>query len=377
MPDLKETYGYKDSRPFGAAVAYSIFKNAYTDNSIELSQKEFAENYSYTADTNSLYINISRNYYVNNADIDALLNFVEKGNTAFIAANKFDTLLLNRLYCKQVNYNGIYGFSKPSFQNSVTTFNDAINLYDETYGYYFYPFENNFSQLNGLYARVVGYNAYNKANCFVFFWGKGRIFFHCEPRTLSNYFLLQKNNYLYLQQFIKMFPETPNYIYWDNYYVGKNYVSNNDSDGSTLSTILKYPALAKAFYILLALLLLYLFFNSKRKQRIVPIIKPNENNSVAFAEAIAGLYLAKKDNDNIAEKIITYFKEQIRSKYFIQVQLQDEHFAATLSRKSGVSIDITTPLIKKIHQIENTVKVTDEQLLQLNHLIETFQKNQS
>lgn len=373
-PDLRESFSYRDSRPFGTSVAYGITKNIFTPQKVEINKNQFADNYGWDGDTASLYMNISRNYYVTERDAESLLDFVYDGNTAFISADNYDTLLLNKLFCKQ-NVADFYSkYLLSEMRNTSSRLSDGLSIYKENFSYFYFPFTNYFKEINGSYARIVGYNDAGKANFFVFLWGKGRIYFHNEPRTFSNYFLLTKNNYLYLQTILQMMPAQPSNIYWDNYYSNKNYVANTDSK-STLDTILKYPPLAKAFFIAIALLLLYIFFNSKRRQRIVPVIKPTQNTSIAFAEAIAGLYLNKNDNKIIADKIITYFNEHVRSKYFVNIQVNDPSYADILSRKSGIAFEIVDELTTVIKKINSSPAVSDEQLLHLNGLTEKFFKN--
>jgi hypothetical protein len=167
-------------------------------------------------------------------------------------------------------------------------------------------------------------------------------------------------------------------VIWDNYYPKRNAAQNRSGDddgGSTFSEIFKHPPLKAAFWIILSLLLLFILFGIKRRQRIVPMVKPTENTSIAFAEAIAGLYLSKKDNKVIADKIVTYFNEQIRTKYFIHLPITDASFADVLSRKTGVPIDTTEALVKNMLGVAKNVKVSDVQLLSLNSLIEKFFKN--
>ncbi len=371
LSDLRESYSYSDTRPFGTSVAYDIVKHAYPSNNVMLSKKEIGDNYNWTSDTASLYFNISRNFFANDRDAEALLEFVYKGNTAFIASSNIDSALLNKLYCKLAMPNDYF---MQAYDSTSTKYVDAVNQYEENYSYFYYPFVNYFTEVNGSYARIVGYNGGGNINMFVFMWGKGRFYFHCEPRAFSNYFLLTKNNYLYMQQLIQMLPDTAQNLYWDTYYGRKNYSSNAESSGSTWSVLFKYPPLKYAFLICLALLLFFIFFNSKRKQRIVPIIKPTENTSIAFAEAIAGLYLSKKDNKVVAEKMITYFNEHVRTKYFLNMHINDSSYADILSRKSGVAIDTTKQLTDAIVNINASEKVSDEKLLLLNGLIEKFFK---
>ena len=374
-PDLRESFSYRDTRPFGTSVTYNLFKKKYANENFEVNKKTFADNYGWDYDTASLYINISRNYYVTKRDAESLMAFIYKGNTAFISAAKFDTILLNKLFCKQNIPAGFPDNSISALKNTFVCFNDNLSLYQKKYSYFYLPFTNYFSEINGSYARIVGYNEKAEANFFVFLWGKGRIYFHNEPRALSNYFLLTKNNYLYLQEILQMMPEKPDNVYWDNYYSNKNFSSNAGNGSSTIGTLLKYPPLAKAFFIAISLLLLYIFFNSKRRQRIVPIIKKTENTSIAFAEAIAGLYFSKKDNKIIAEKIITYLSEHIRTKLFININVNDVGYAELLSRKSGVDFVTVNELVSLIKSIQKSEKLTDQQLLKLNGLTEIFFKN--
>ncbi len=374
LPDLKESFSYQDTRPFGTSVAYSILKNSYPDNEIEINKTEFAENYSLTYDTAAVYINISRNYFVTEKDADALLEFVYKGNTAFISAQRFDTLLLNKIYCKKADDFNFY--TKVPYTNTSVSYTEDLSLYKDSFHFFYYPLDNYFSELNSSYARKVGVNENGKTNMFAFLWGKGRIYFQCEPRAYSNYFLLTNNNYKYWKELLQMLPANPSYVYWDNYYARKNFGGGNKG-GSTLSEIMKRPPLKAAFFISLFSLLLFVLFGLKRKQRIIPVIKPTDNTSIAFAEAIAGLYLSKKDNKVVAEKMITYFNEHVRTKYFLNIHINDSSYADILSRKSAVPIDITKQLTDSILSINASVKVSDEQLLLLNGLMEKFFKRGS
>lgn len=380
MPDLKETYGFKDKNPFGGFVAYNMLKASYPENNITHVKEDFAKNYNADFDTKSVYFNISRNYYVSDIDAESLLGFVYKGNTAFIASSNIDTNLLAKIYASQADTILPFTSGNP-FRNASLNWVAAIDSAEKPFGYFYYPFSAHFPLINSTYARIVGYNEYKQVNCFVFFWGKGRLYLHCEPRAFSNYFLLTKDNYKSMRALLAVLPQDVEKIYWDDNYSKKNYRrndnrnNNNNDNFSTFGTIMKYPALKRAFWITLFLLVLYILFNSKRRQRIVPVVKKPENTSIAFAEAIAGLYLNEKDNRLIAEKMITYFNEYLRTKYFITGQIQDPAYAETLSKKTGVSPETTAALAQAILSINTSAKVSDQQLLSLNGLIEKFYKN--
>ena len=371
---MRETYSYSDAKPFGASVAFGIMKNAYPQKDITLVKTEFDEDYSATM--NNLYINISRNFLIEEENIRELLSFVVKGNTAFISSAHFDTTFFDRINCKQQSMDNVSEMFQ-ILQKTYTGFIKEKTLYKDSFNYFYKPFYSSFTDINTLHGREIGVNESGNTNMFVYYYGKGKFIFHTEPRAFSNYFLLTKNNYLYMQTVLKMLPKNPDNIYWDNFYNKKNYIrkSQNSGGGSLLAALLKSAALLFAFFAILAIFIFYLLFSSKRKQRIVPVIKPTENSSVAFAEALAGLYLNKKDNKVIADKMITYFNEHIRTKYYFTTNINDETYTENLSRKSGVAFDVTNELANTIRQSNARLKITDEELLNLNSLIEKFIKN--
>ena len=163
-------------------------------------------------------------------------------------------------------------------------------------------------------------------------------------------------------------------MYWDDYYNKKNYPPNGKEGKSGLSILLQYPAMA-AFWLLLLLLIVYILFGGKRRQRIVQTIAPNTNTTVAFTETIGQLYLQKKDNRNIADKMITYFQEFIRKQYFLNTSQVNNDFVSTLSRKGNVSKAGTETLFNLITEIQQQEQISDAQLLLLNQQIENFYKN--
>jgi len=225
---------------------------------------------------------------------------------------------------------------------------------------------------------MVGLKEKLKPNSLVYFYGNGKIYLHCDPRAFSNYFLLQKENYRYLQQIFGYTRPEPDHVYWNDHYsrlrsrLDAN--KNNDDSFSSLSEILKHPPLAAAFWLALALLLLYVGYGIKRRQRIIEEIKPNENTTVKFTETIGRLYLQKKDNKNIADKMIAYFNEYIRNNYFLNTHAVNSDFITTLSRKSGMPRDKVEALYRAIASLQNSNEVDDFQLLSLNEQIQQFHK---
>jgi len=127
-------------------------------------------------------------------------------------------------------------------------------------------------------------------------------------------------------------------------------------------------------YIVLFSILLFIFFEAKRKQRIIPIIKPLSNTTLEFTETLGRLYFQYKDHKNIADKKITYFLEYIRTRYYLKTENLDSIFLENLNKKSGVSLEKIETLFKHINFIQRQTTISESDLLELNRKMEEFNR---
>ena len=94
-----------------------------------------------------------------------------------------------------------------------------------------------------------------------------------------------------------------------------------------------------------------------------------------ITETVGRLYLQKKDNSNIADKMVTYLLEYIRNQYFISTNNLNDEFTAQLSRKSNVPHDQVEELMGMVKMVQLYGDVDDALLLSLNSKIENFYKH--
>jgi hypothetical protein len=387
LPSLNESYRKSDKQPFGSFVAYKEFIHLFNDRYVETVTDPFDDEWNrikeYSDDKKySLYFLITKNLFLKYSEVNAFMDYVKAGNDLFISADYVDSRLLENINCNTERIGEIADETRGIMhQTNVSMyFGDSFN--SPSYGYYYYPFLNALSGYDTAFARVLGVNEINTPNYVILFAGKGRIYLHVAPRIFSNYFLLTGDNYKYLENVISYLRSDPKNIYWDEYYKNtnssrrKNNNSRTEDNFSSLSVIRQHPPLLWAFWLAIVGLLLYLLFNIKRKQRVINIVKPNANTTLGFTETVGRLYLQKKNNRHIAEKMITYFYEHIRNKYFIGTATIDDEFINSLSGKSGVSKEKTGQLFSLIERIQSEENVDDAELLQLNTEIENFYKNQ-
>ena len=374
MPSLVETYSKKDKRPFGANIAYRQIEAMFAENTIQEKKQNFRQTWENISDTDALYICFAAKLFVTEEDVEAMMEYVHAGNSFFISAGLIDDLLLDEIGCSEVysspGLEQIFGKMKNT--SVVSSFQPEL-----TYAYYYHPFQNFFTKVDSSTTRVLGLNDDKRPNSIVYFHGKGKLYLQCEPRAYSNYFLLKDNNYEYLKNTLAFTQNKPEHIYWDDYYNKLGSRKNSRKNFSTFSEIMKHPPLKAAFWLSLILLFLYILFNGKRVQRIIQQLIPNENTTVTFTETIGRLYLQKKHNKNIAEKMITYFNEYIRNTYFLNTNHLNDDFIVMLSRKSGVPKDKVDTLYRTIIATQSSDQVNDYQLLSLHEQIQHFYKNRN
>jgi hypothetical protein len=371
LPSLNETFSKADKNPFGTYIAYQQTEVMFPRNTIRDKKTAFNKTWNDISDTASLYICITPALYLNEDEIKAMMGYVYAGNTLFIASNYMDNDLLKEISCEQhFSTNGFFGT-----YDSLRTTNTKSR--EQPFSYFYKPFKNYFTYKDDVFTKVLGVNEEDEPNYILYFHGKGKLLLHCDPKAFSNYFLLKNDNYKYLQQVLGYTGNRPDHLYWDDYYrrlSSRRKGQNEDKGFSSLGEIMKHPPLAAAFWLSLLSLVLYIAFGAKRRQRIIQKIKPNENTSVTFTETIGRLYLQKKDNKNIAEKMVTYFNEQVRNSYFLNTNTVNDDFITTLSRKSGVDRTKVESLYRTIQRVQQDVTVDDYQLLSLNEQIQHFYK---
>src|SRR5579871_5141807 len=81
-----------------------------------------------------------------------------------------------------------------------------------------------------------------------------------------------------------------------------------------------------AYRIALITVIIFVFFEIKRRQRIIPVIEPLRNSTLDFVRTVGGVYFHQHNNKNIAEKKIQYFFEFIRSHFYLSTVYLDDEF---------------------------------------------------
>lgn len=393
LPSLRETYSKNDALPFGGRVAYDYFKSNFPETRFIVNNSDFTnlsliEVEGKLKGKYSIYFLLTKNLILNESEVMDMINYVSAGNELFIAADYIDTKLLETIYLTLNRGQETIAEIKGKMNNTNIEIKHppipgSIN---DTFGYYYYPFLNFFSNYDEDFTKVLGYNESGLPDFVRIKIKSGSVYLNAAPRSFSNYFLLTNKNKDYLKYIQRSFDKTPSVIYWDEYYKNisvsqsKKKINGDREDDesfSALNVVNKHPTLLAAFWITIIGILLFVLINVKRKQRIIPKISANNNATVEFTETIGKLYFQNKNNKRIAEKMITYFYENIRNTYFLKAEMSNKDLVNSLSGRSGIATDKVQQLIGTIHDIQHKEEITDDELLMLNEQIESFNKNKN
>jgi len=384
------TLDKEDKRPYGTYLAFQSLKYFFPDVALESLSRSFRYNnmdvrMKYNYQGHSLLILEGLDFYVSDEEWKDLKNFIKNGNEVFLFCSTLDSKIEQELYCykqgKDAEDQSFYQFT-PEHDNK-----NILSIYSEPArqfgyeghslkGYFSFPHDSSDTDLSSNSASIfppypdtLGFA--NEQPDFVRYkFGEGHLTLHGAPLVLSNYFLLQDGNENYLTALWQTLPANINRIYWNDYF-------KRNTEASGLDVLMRYPATKWALIIGVVILLLYILFEGKRKQRIIPVIEPLKNDSVSFVETAGRLYYNKGNHTNLAEKMTQQFQEWVRTHYFLNTNLINETFIRQLTLKSGQPEATVRGLMEMINEVRaGKLKTDDAYLYQLYNTIQQFYKTQ-
>lgn len=367
--DWRPTYSVNDKIPFGLYVfdkeIDGIFKKQKIQRISDVTPYEFLDS-KYDEDSlietysvKGTFVNISVQNNIDDQSMKEIMYFVSHGNNAFLSMANFPKPLLDSL---KFEYTSNF---RPTDSSLVWMANKKLSrkAYKSTGDIADY-----FSKIDTLNTIVLGYQGNPKKKKNINFiqipYKNGNFFLHMHPVAFTNYNLLKKDRYQYAENVLSYIPKGD--IFWYT----KSQTDENISS-SPLRYIFSQPALAWALYLSLIGMLIFIIFNAKRKQRIVPILQPLSNLTIDFTKTIGNLYYQEGDHKNIIDKKIIYFLERIRTEYLIDTTKLDDEFVKKLHHKTGKDEKDIQELVFLINEHRNSYHDSIEQdLIRINNAIE-------
>ena len=360
------TFAHEDKNPFGAYALDKLLPSFFTQKKITHSYKTLYELKDTLHSQENIFI-ITQTFDPSKEDTKTLLKHVEDGGNAFIAAQNFSGKFSDTLHLNVGDVLFQSGFSLD--QKDTATLHFVNPRMDTTKQFYFRRdnTHNYFSNFDSVRTTVVAKNDRYLPVTIRIPRGKGVFILNSTPLAFTNIYLLHKENYAFASTTFSYLPQRE--VRWTEFYhLGRRELQ------TPLRYILTNEPLSWAYYLIVISILIFMFFEAKRKQRIIPIVKPLANSTLEFVSTIGNLYYQNGDHKNIAEKKINFFWEQIRTNYWMNTNRRDEQFIVSLAKKSGHSEEEVNSLVKLIFTIQSKKWIDASELTELNNKLEKFNR---
>lgn len=366
--DWSRTYLSKNKSPFGCYAIYNLIEGVYSQKITFNNQTLY--NLNNKGDKKSSLLIINDNVNFNKSDITSLYNFLEKGNTVFIASNKFDGILADSLHIETDYGFNNYFYSIDSLINKTgeeIKFT-AKNLSQKKFIYSQLANATYFSHFDSTQFKILAYYQNNKACLIHTKLNSGHLYLMSIPDVFTNYFMANNKNKDAAYTTIS-YLKNKNLI-WDEYY--KTF---NITNYSFLKFVFESDELYAAYLLIIFTIIFYMIFEGRRRQRAIPILIKPTNSTLEFVNVVSHVYYNSKNHQGIAVERIKFFYENIRKKFNISTIEINELFINEITELSGNNKKLTSQLFTYCEKIKIAVEITEYDLIELNRQIHNFNKN--
>ncbi len=378
--DWSRTYKSQHKIPFGTYIYNAELKNYFPSAKITQLQSPLYNHMNNSVAANEIYMVVAQSIGAVDAEVDELIKYVERGNTVFLATEWLNDGLEDSFKVEISRYTDFFLDDEKNNTDTSSHFDTesdsiVINLANPVlqsknyYGLRSGLLDAHFAAVDTGNTTILGVNNLGQPNFIRIKKGKGYLFLHCLPQAFTNYFILKENNIDYVNKITSYLPKEATSIYWSNYYT-----SNTQGSTTPLHVIFSKTNLKWAYFIALWSMVLYVLFNIKRRQRIIPVMQPPRNDSKEFVETVSRVYFNQKHHLNIAQKKINFWLDTVRTRFGITTKTLNEEFVVALANRSGADADTIKNIIGWIVVCNARPNITANELLTINKLIDTFYK---
>lgn len=206
---------------------------------------------------------------------------------------------------------------------------------------------------HGTIGKPIDQQAFNKDDyplVVTFRHGKGFITFASVPLLFTNYAVVDEDEQhrktigftLRCLSPLKQLPVVRTEAYCP--------AAEEETEQTPLRYIISQPPLRWALYTLMIGALLFLVFEGRRRQRVIPIEKAPENHSLEFINLVGSLYYHSKERRSLVVRKWTYFAEELRRTVHVDVtdDTEDDITLPTLARLTAIDEQEIRTLIQRL-----------------------------
>ena len=376
----KPTFDKFDREPLGSYVFDDILSSSIDDYTVvnktfyQIVQED-------SVSGGRAFLLTERNPIFNDVDIEYLYKILHPGNQVMICTESFpyklrDTLRFTTSYVNYRTFNA-KDFIQNKERDSIFFGKDTLNpvqvyevfpqihrltmIIHDLEGGEDEPATDSLiiNPVNCDSLEVLVWDNNNKPLAVRFFMGEGELFLVSTPLMFTNFGMLDGANASYAFRLLSFMKDKPLIRI-------EAYGEHNIEPQTPLRYILSEAPLRWATYTGLTLLLLFMAFTARRRQRIIPIVVAPQNRSLGFMQLISNLYYQKRDNIEMLKMKYMYFCTGVKNMTGVELyeQVPGEADYERLSEKTGMEKDRINMLLQNIRYAIYREEVVDLQLKQ-------------
>ncbi|MBH8568871.1 hypothetical protein KB206_08255 [Microvirga sp. STS02] len=319
------------------------------------------------------YLFVNTTFEASATDAHALLRFIANGNDVFIVAENvgdstsalLDTLGVRTRTVKLPTHVGPRGLPVP---DSVTVRFTNPALAGPCYRLPGGDANVRFVVDSGRVGRALATDAQGRPVFVRLDYGRGHVYLCSVPIAFTNQFVLRPASTQFAATALSYLHARP--TWWDEYQK-----QGRLGDQSLLRLVSGHEALNTAWYLLIIGGILFVLVEARRRQRIIPTLKPLPNTTLLFTRTVASLYRQGSSHALIAEKKVGLFMDYLRTHFQeTSPDFGDENFRERLSQKSGLARPRVDELLRLVNFARTAPQMNDQQLLQLSRALTDFKR---
>lgn len=342
--DWSFTLHHAHKSPYGTYILYENLDYLFPEASVSASYKTLYEIREGYAGENILLL--AAELSAGKEDTEALLQMLDSGAHVLVAARAFSGKLADTLQIA----------TDADLLETVAEDEDTLEIRESLYY---------FSEYDSSRAEVLAENEDGQAVLLRYRQGAGALLLSSVPQAYTNYFMLQESLTGEATASLNLLPQRN--LIWNEYY----HLGRMEST-TPLRFMLSVAPLRWAVYLTLAGLLLFMLFESKRRQRAIPVVRPPANATLEFVETVGNLFMRSASHREMAKKKMIYFREYLLSHYRLQGDWQEEAFRERVAHKSGKDRREVNETFDHILALQEKKHISAEELIRLNQQIDTF-----
>ncbi len=368
------SFDSKDKIPFGTYICYNEMEELFPDSDIERINSnlfDYLEDRNYRNEEILTYFN--HHIQFDSLQREKLLHFSNRNNIIFLSFLT-SNILSDSL---ETSYNNGLGtnLKEMALSDSIST----LTLEDEEIGTEVFKIKGsvarNYFTTIPESAIVLGYlkdQGKYRPNFIKVPSGQGWYYLHAEPYLFTNISLLKKPVASYVED---VFSYLPTHTSLCNNYriISRRYQERSDGGSfAFLNFAMKHQPLKYGLLLMLLGGILYILFNSSRRQNAIPYTPPYQNDELTYSKSLSRTYKGSNNFKYLCSQKMGYFRNMMYEHYYFTQIIFDDKFAQQLIAKSQVSPTECYELVNYLNQINQAGYCNKDQFLKLSALLDDF-----